>query len=132
MRNMIVAAIVTPMSTMALAQQPYYFDPQAVINSLIQKQLRDDAQRQRNEAMRLELERLDLEKQLHYRRLSDAQLIGEVERYCPKRSSLPCTQQPPKVLLAEAANRGLISFARHAPVPPTRIAWSSGSARDEG
>jgi hypothetical protein len=85
------------------------YDPQSVLNSLIQQHLHEDAQRRQNEATRLELEHLDLQRQLRYHRLSDRDLMAELTRYCPN-GEPPCTQVPPTALLQEAAQRGIILF----------------------
>lgn len=107
MRKIILVIAMALIVSAANSQQ--HQDPQAVIDSLIRQQQRQDATRQHNEASRLELEQLELEKQLRYRRLSDGQIMGELGRYCP-RGSASCTQRPPDVLLKEAVSRGLIQF----------------------
>jgi hypothetical protein len=66
-----------------------------------------DCASRRNEAMRLELERFDLEQKLRYRRASKWEIAEELLRYCPN-GEPPCRQQPPDSLLQEASRRGLI------------------------
>jgi hypothetical protein len=70
----------TLVATSAQAQ-----DPQALMNALIQRQMQQDEVRQQNSMRRLELERLDLEQQLRFRRATDSQIGAELSRYCPKR-----------------------------------------------
>jgi hypothetical protein len=115
MRRIILAAAISLAGTSGYSQQ--YPDPQAVVSDLLRRHLESDAQRRQNEAMHLELERLDLERQLRYRRLSDTQIMGELARYCPK-GEPPCNPSPPDSLLQEAANRGLIQFNRSPASPP--------------
>jgi hypothetical protein len=89
------------------------------VQGLIRQQQELDVQRDRNEAMRLELERRDLEDQLRYQRASDQQIMGEMARYCPPNGEPPCAAQPPQPLLQEAARRGLIAFAPQPPSGPS-------------
>lgn len=105
MRRFIISvAIVALAATSAQSQ-----DPQAVLDHLLQQQIQQDTQRRQNEAMRLELERLDLQRQLYYRRLTDSQIMEDLTRYCPN-GAHSCIQPPPNSLLQEAANRGLIEL----------------------
>jgi hypothetical protein len=102
-------AIVIGIATAAQAQ-----DPQAILNGLIQQHVQQNMQqrdlRQQNEMMRLELDRLDLEEQLRYRRASDAAIQQTMSRYCPPAGEPPCRAQPPQALLNEAMRRGLIEM----------------------
>jgi len=83
---------------------------------LIQRQTHQDEARQQNEMMRLEIERLDLEQQLRFRRATDSQVEQELARYCPN-GEPPCWQTPPSALLQEATRRGLIEYKSAAPPP---------------
>jgi hypothetical protein len=88
--------------------------PQSVLNALIQRQMQQDQLRQQNEMMRLEIERLNLEQELRFRRETDYELSQELSRYCPG-GQPPCLQNPPDALLQEAGRRGLIQFTARAP-----------------
>jgi hypothetical protein len=102
-------------SVRAQTEQPV--DPTAILEQMIRQQDELEAQRHRNEAMRLELERRDLEDQLRYRRATNEQIAGEMARYCPN-GEPPCSMQPPQSLLQEAARRGRIEFK---PQQPTGV-----------
>jgi hypothetical protein len=84
-------------------------DPLALMQGLLRQHLQEDAQYRQNERMLLELQRLDLEEQLRYRRLTDGQVMGELARYCLS-GEPPCSPPPPARLLQEAARRGLITY----------------------
>ena len=101
----------TLLATSARAQ-----DPQALMNALIQRQMQQDEVRQKNNMMRLEIERLDLEQQLRFRRATDFQIEEELSHYCPN-GKPPCWQTPPSALLQEAARRGLIEYKGSARSP---------------
>ena len=107
MRKIIIAALLAMAVGHVCAQQ--HQNPQGVLNELIERQRQQDVLRKRNEDMRLELERLDLERQLQYRRLSNEALMAELLRYCPT-GEPPCSQPPPDLLLQEAAHRRLITL----------------------
>lgn len=94
-------------------------DPLAVMQGMLREHLQEDAQRRENQRMRLELERLDLEKQLMYRRQTDSQLMEELMRYCPS-GEPPCIQSPPAALLQEAGHRGLVTFLPKSQQAPER------------
>jgi hypothetical protein len=100
-------AIVIGIATAAQAQ-----DSQAILNGLIQQHMQQHMQqrdlRQQNEMMRLELDRLDLEEHLRYRRASDATIQQTMSRYCPPAGEPPCREQPPQALLNEAMRRALL------------------------
>src|SRR3979411_2194876 len=70
-------------------------DPQLLMDELVRQQKQLEAQRHRNEMMRLELERTDLEARLRYRRASDRGLMEELMRYCPS-GEPPCRPLPPE------------------------------------
>lgn len=76
--------------------------------------INDIALRRQNEQMRLEPERLGVERQPRYRRLTDSQVMGELTLYCPS-GDPPCSVEPPTELLLEAAHRGLIIYLPSAP-----------------
>jgi len=67
--------------------------------------------------MLLETQRLNLEEQLRYRRLTDAQVMGELARYC-RSGQPPCSPPPPPGLLQEAGRRGLITYLPGGPRAP--------------
>jgi hypothetical protein len=106
MRIIIAAAAIVAMTSTAHSQQNT--NPQNVLDYLLRQQMEQDAQRRQNEAMRLELERRDLESQLRYQRMSDRDLMNSLTRYCPHVDA-PCDRAPP-VLVQEAARRGLIRY----------------------
>jgi hypothetical protein len=95
-----------------------------LLNYFLQQHREEAEQRSRNEATRLELERLDLEQKLRYRRASDPEISQELMRYCPN-GEPPCRQQPPDLLLQEASRRGLIILS-----PPGRPSGVAGSSMD--
>jgi hypothetical protein len=80
-------AIVIGIATAVQAQ-----DTQAILNGLIQQH----DLRQQNEMIRLELDRLDLEEQLRYRRASDAAIQQTMSRYCPPAGSRRAARNRPK------------------------------------
>ncbi len=107
--SIVAAAVALLVSTgLSFAQN---VDPQSVMNALIQQQL----QRRQDEQAR---EHLDLERQLYYRRLTDDQVLAQIEQYCPALQS-PCPADPPHALLQEGADRGLIYFRN----PPPSSDW---------
>jgi hypothetical protein len=72
-RATLIALTVMLAGTSAGAQ-----DPQALLNALIQRKLQKDELRNKNEMMRLNMERLEQEEKL---RFSDAQIAQELARY---------------------------------------------------
>jgi hypothetical protein len=113
--TVIAAFVLSAITTSSNAWAQYYqpppgtIDPLVLENELIRRSMEHNAIRRRNETMRLELERLDLEEQLRYRRMSDFQVSGELGRYCPT-GEPPCHPPPPPSLVQEAVRRGLIEF----------------------
>jgi hypothetical protein len=112
--------VVVTLCALAIATSAHAQDPQSMLNYLIQREVEQDQLRQENEMRRLEIERLDLEQQLGFRRATDDEIMHELSRYCPT-GEPPCSQAPPDALLREAAQRGLIHF-RTAPQLPRRPA----------
>ena len=92
-------------------------DPLAAMQGLLRQHLQEDAQYRQNERMLLELQRLELEEQLRYRRLTDGQVVEELARYCPS-GEPPCNPPPPARLLQEASRRGLITYQPSGPRAP--------------
>ena len=89
--------------------------PQEMLNGLIQQQMQEQDQSHRNEMMRLELERQELQQRLQererYKQLSDQKVMAELSRYCPS-GEPPCQASPPQTLLEEAGRRRLIVLDR--------------------
>src|SRR5262249_62000137 len=112
--GLVLAACGAQQVQQPIPQTNNLIDPLDVQNALLRKAMQDHEARQKNEALRLEIERRDLEDQLRYRRLSDQQVMGELVRFCPK-GEPPCAAQPPQPLLQVAAKRGLEPFDS----PPT-------------
>jgi hypothetical protein len=124
-------AIMLPQS-LALAQSQQPVDPTAELQQMIRQQDQLDAQRHQNEAMRLELERRDLEDQLRYRNATDPQIMGELARYCPPNGEPPCSSEPPQSLLQEATKRGLIQFSSQRPSAPSADCVTLGDGMGGG
>jgi hypothetical protein len=99
----VVLVIAVGLTGCAAEPQQGYVDPQAVMSSLLARQVdqlaREDAERRQQEAMRLQ-----------YQRASNAELMTEFARYCPN-GTPPCVQSPPELLIHEASRRGLIEPA---------------------
>jgi len=86
-------------------------DPQLLMDYMLRQRIEESAVRHQNEMMRLEIERQERAAQLRYRQASDREISAEMVRYCPPAGEPPCRQQPPQVLIQEAARRGLIKLA---------------------
>jgi len=86
-------------------------DPQLFMDRMLRQRIEESTVRHQNEMMRLENQRQELAAQLRYRQASDREISGEMMRYCPPAGEPPCRQQPPEVLIQEAARRGLIKLA---------------------
>jgi hypothetical protein len=111
MRRIILAIAVAVTGCTAQPQpQSQGYDPQAVMNLLIRRELEKDIQRD-------EQRRQEETIRLRYQRASNDDLIAEFTRYCPT-GKPPCVQSPPDLLIQEASRRGLLTSTSQHPGRP--------------
>lgn len=115
MRKTLAAAALCLIGSFAFGQSQ---DPQSVLTDLIRQQQQQNAIRQQNERDRLEIEHLDLQERLRYRRMTDLEIGGELARYCPG-TQPQCASKPPQPLLQEAVRRGLLTMRHRGTSPGT-------------